>query len=411
MKEERRRLDDYDLKHCPTIGNMYEGLSSKVLEGTIPPGLDLKVVEGFIVDHKGALSPQIDCMLVSGKGEEIPYSTSFKWPIRNVLAVIEVKKNLYGSDISDSFHHLRTVSDFYVDWIYSDDSRDKIDINPALRAFSQITGIHAPPFSERENLSHEMQVIYHTIVMEQIRPLTIVLGYNGYKSESSLREGFCKFLESKSKGERYGVPLFPHLITCNNTSLVKTVGQPWAIPMTSEHWDFFASSSTNPVLLLLELIWTKISNTFKVRMPWGDDLEVEVLNRLMEATVFSEGKLTGWLYTYTSMTEEQTPKDTSLKWEPLKVTMKQFHYFNLLCNEIEIDVESKSFIEDVTHDGQSVEDFVRSMTQTGFVAINGTQLVLTTVELNCAILPNGDFVVAENNSGRFMNYVHKNKNA
>jgi len=39
IDEERKKLDEFELKHGPTIGKMYEGLASEVLNKTIPQKL------------------------------------------------------------------------------------------------------------------------------------------------------------------------------------------------------------------------------------------------------------------------------------------------------------------------------------------------------------------------------------
>ncbi len=85
-------LDKQDLKHAPTIGSMYEGLTHEILKKSLPVNLELQVVSGFIEGKDGELSPQIDCMLVSGEGTVIPYTQNFKYPLAQVIAVLEVKK-------------------------------------------------------------------------------------------------------------------------------------------------------------------------------------------------------------------------------------------------------------------------------------------------------------------------------
>jgi len=50
---------------------MYEGLTRDILDRAIPASLDLRIVDGF-VELDGALSPQIDAMLVTGGGRELP---------------------------------------------------------------------------------------------------------------------------------------------------------------------------------------------------------------------------------------------------------------------------------------------------------------------------------------------------
>jgi hypothetical protein len=107
--KEVQLLDKQDITHAPTIGRMYEGLTRKILEKTFPEGLDLRVVSGFITNSRGDLSKQIDCMLVSGEGERIPYTDDYKYHIQNVIAVVEVKKNLYSSDLDSAYKNLITV--------------------------------------------------------------------------------------------------------------------------------------------------------------------------------------------------------------------------------------------------------------------------------------------------------------
>src|SRR5438105_1073518 len=100
---EAKKLGDIDIRHGPTIGDMYEGLTRDILDRAIPPSLDLQLVEGFVEGVNGEQSNQTDIMLVKGKGRPVPYTDSMIWDIRNVLAVIEVKKTLYGDDLADAF--------------------------------------------------------------------------------------------------------------------------------------------------------------------------------------------------------------------------------------------------------------------------------------------------------------------
>jgi hypothetical protein len=43
----------------------------------------------------------------------------------------------------------------------------------------------------------------------------------------------------------------------------------------------------------------------------------------------------------------------------------------------------------------------------GYVALDGNFLRLTATELQCAVLPDGEFVVAENNTGRLTRHLEK----
>lgn len=266
--EEKAKLDAYELSHGPTIGDMYEGLSKDILSRAIPQQLQLQIVEGFITDGEELLSGQIDSMLVRGEGEKIPYTSSYKWHVKNVLVVFEVKKNLYSKDLINSFYKLKQISDSYFKYLFegTEDKSRKVDLSPSYKTFSQITGITAPPYHCRETLTPENEMIYTSIFMEQLMPVKIVLGYDGFSSEFSLREGLVNFISEKEQCEGYGVPSFPQLIICGEYSLVKNNGRPYSSPMRDGYWDFMTSSKANPVLLMLEFIWTKLSLEFDIGM-------------------------------------------------------------------------------------------------------------------------------------------------
>ena len=109
MVKEAAELDEEPVNHGPTIGAMYEGLARDILDRAIPAELDVRVVDGFIEGVDGILSPQIDAMIVTGEGRQIPYTSNFVWPIADVIAVFEVKKTLYADDLADAFGKLRTI--------------------------------------------------------------------------------------------------------------------------------------------------------------------------------------------------------------------------------------------------------------------------------------------------------------
>src|SRR5205807_8698596 len=135
--EEAKKLAQYQLNHGPTIGSMYEGLSADLIHLAIPRDLGLQVVSGFVVDAEGGMSGQMDCMLVRGEGEQVPYTQQCKWPVWDVLAVFEVKKTLYGSALKEALVHLRSVHDAFSNWLHGKDRLPKpINISRALRSFS-----------------------------------------------------------------------------------------------------------------------------------------------------------------------------------------------------------------------------------------------------------------------------------
>jgi len=84
MNEETEKLNAYELKSGPTIGDMSEGLSVDLLSRAIPPQINLQIVDGFVTDSKNFYLTS-GCMLVRCEG--IAYTKSFKWHVKDVLFV------------------------------------------------------------------------------------------------------------------------------------------------------------------------------------------------------------------------------------------------------------------------------------------------------------------------------------
>jgi hypothetical protein len=412
IDEEARKLSEFDIKHGPTIGDMYEGLSAKILEMSIPEQLKLKITNGFIYDGSGNLTGQIDCMLVRGNGIHIPYTQAYKWHIKDVLAVFEVKKNLYSKDLIDSFKHLREVSRAYSRYLFEKgkedaDAEQELDLSPAYKTFSQITGIYAPSYFKRTSLSPELQLTYHTLITEQLSPLRVVLGYGGFKTENSLRQGLIKFLEEEKPGVGIGVPSFPHLITCNGYSLVKLNGNPYVSPIEDEYWHFLASTAENPLLIMLELIWTKLAKEFDISMPWGEDLEMEIFNKFLSAKPMSNAVVaSGWMYKYIEANENiLRAKRESIRWQPVELSQTQFVIIFRLCSGEQVFFNEPNFIKYIEQKGYYLDEFIESLVETRLIALDGNELKLVTNQCKCFIDRHGRFLADEDIDGRFTRWM------
>lgn len=402
MNEETAKLNAYELKHGPTIGDMYEGLSAELLKRSIPPELNLQIVDGFVTDGDEFLSGQMDCMLVRGEGEQVPYTKTFKWHIKDVLVVFEVKKNLYSKDLINSFYKLRQASECYFKYLFESEHKENrtLDLSPSYQTFSQLTGITAPIYSERKKLTENNELIYTTIFMEQLMPLKIVVGYDGFSSEFGLREGLVKFLETEGKGAGYGVPSFPQLIICGKHSLVKSNGRPYISPMREEYWDFMFSSKANPVLLMLEFIWTKLSLEFDIGMPWGDDQEMEGLNEFLRAKPLVKDEQGGWLLKYDQLSAATLKaRSAVIAWEPVEVTCSAYVIFQQLTQN-DVYTKDAGFIDFIEKEYSDVDSFIGEILSTNFVAFDGEKLSLITEGLATVVIPDGRYMVAENNTGR-----------
>lgn len=405
--EEVKKLNKYNLKHPPTIGKMYEGLATSLLEKTIPTELNLKFVHGIIFNNQGIMSGEIDCMLVEGEGERIPYTDSFKWHIDKVIVVFEIKKTLYKNQLQDSFEHLRDVLKNYNSNIQSTNNTNKtFNVSRVFRIFSEITGYKISSYQDINNLSIEKKFIYHNLIMEQVSPVRIVLGFNGYKSEYSLRKTLVDFLNDNLNVKGFGIGSFPQLIISGDFSLVKSNGQPYSIPMTNDYWNFYVSARCNPLYIILEFIWTRLS----LKDCWGEDLVNENFAPFLSGKIRKLEKNYGWEYKYNDINQRELESYAITKeWEPFYATSLQFSIFNRLCIEGNIRLDEPDLLSFLKENNQSPNEFFNTLLKSGLVAIEDNFITLITEQCQCVILPNGKFAVAENNTNRLTNWIIKQK--
>jgi hypothetical protein len=411
-KAEGERLANLDIKHAPTIGAMYEGLTENLLNRAMPKGADLRVVKGFVVNQNGQTSGQIDCMLVHGEGERIPYTDSYQWPVQNVLAVFEVKKSLFGSELADGYDQLRSVTEVYSGWVQAAQGEASMSIAPTERAYSEITGHILPPPDAWKTLPTNLNLIFHTVLTDQFAPVRILFGYEGYKTENGLREGLADHLEKFIGVFGHGPQGLPTLIVAGNYSLVKLSGHPYRAPLESDgSMPIMASGRANPLIFVLEQIWTRLSYRWPMTDLFGEDLHIENLARFLSARpsqVPDNPAQWGWQYRATPASEKLlASREDFQPWSPEVLTEAQFVIVHKLTQGIEVSMAEPSLREFVEKHGGTRESFVKGLIATRLIALNGDKLELTTSNCVTMILPNGDYIAADNNTGRLERWVSK----
>lgn len=406
VRVESEKLSQSDIKHPTMIGDMYEGLTHKLLKCAIPRGLELQVVAGLVIDGQGNASGQIDCMLVRGIGIPVPYSPGiYQWHVKDVIAVFEVKKSLGAADLSDAFQHLRGVLDIYRSWYKTLGSEYELNLTPSFRSYAETMGEVAPPLSSEVDNTIDKRMILKAIVVDQLAPLRIILGYEGYSTERGLRQGFLNTLSKIQNSVGSGPENFPSLIISKSASLVKMSGHPYSFQRQKNgRWPIMGSSHLNPLLFVLELIWTKLSYDYPMAKFFGEDLSTEALTRLLDAkpTPLPSSPLDwGWgTYGYVVETKQLAAAPTITDWTPFELDETQYIIVNQMCYN-DIDINDRAFQSFIANRGINIEAFIDKLVGTTLVARNGHKLTLTTVKCVCAILPDGRLVAAENNTGRF----------
>lgn len=408
--KENERLREMDIIHPPTIGAMYEGLTAEILQKSLFDGLGLVVAKSSFI--KGSYT-EFDVILAEGQGTPIPHTDKFEFAPEQVLAVIQVKKRLNAKELKDSYENLKRIADLYV------------DIEAKEYMCRQAThSIHHTMQRSIEDykagkLSLEEEYVYHSLVTEAQLPVTIVIGYNGLKSEESLREKYYEYLTGvvSSEGDvkrGYGPNNFPSLFICEGNTIVKMLGTPYNVPLRQSPkgwWDFLTSSHYNPMYFFLDTLWSKLS--YRYGLPseiFGEDLETPKMAPFISCQITKRGDMMGWNYIYHSLGKEDLSSvNGTVEWQPAFLNKTQFYVMTILCDVGEMDLSQLPDLEkDAQEEGyQSLNEFIQSLCDTGMVARTDEKKIRLLTS-DCQVLMIDDkYFMAENNSGRFANWLEK----
>ncbi|SHJ41299.1 DUF6602 domain-containing protein [Pseudomonas luteola] len=337
IETEKRKLDGFSMPHMPTLGSAYEEITKQGIyqDFAIPKHLDLRVVSGFIAIGGEMLAEQIDCMLVHGEGEKYGLTQQHKYDINSVLCIFEVKKNLRKSDYVDAMQHLakirRKFADNFEERLMNEGY--KPDITNARRRFSQLTGKVGPEeYLDIHYLPKAEGLLFYTLVQESLSPITIIHGYEGYKTEHGLRTAFIDILqEALENGDGWEVPSIPTLVTSNNFCLVKGSGIPFLVVQNNNEWVSVFSTRHNSVKLILELIWSKISEYFNIQMPWDDGLHMDSVQPLLIAEAKEIDDAAGWTYRIKEFKEKHMERGDDNLWSPSRIGKAEMSAINIMA--------------------------------------------------------------------------------
>lgn len=415
-----KEIEPYlNIGHNPTIGDMFEGLTKRLLERVVFQEMDLRVTSGKIVNTDGNYSKQIDCMVVVGEGQTIPFTNDTVYLINQVIMVIEVKKNLFMSDLTSGYDNLRSVVE-----TQKNDYRD-LNSEAITDAFSAIS---KKPFTGLASLDVDEQMLFHSLVVEELLPIRVIFGYDGFKDELSLRSKMIEFLQKNVKydsveqinnadltqvdskrGQGFGITSLPNLIICGNNSIIKTNGMPYALSVEAptDGFIWLASYRRNPIVLLLELLWTRLTYSYHLSSSiFGDELYDEALAPLLAAKLMKD---TGWAYSFFNYSKGDLKKIDSMydnEWQPETLSQNEFIVMSLLCEkgELEID-ELKKMVSSESVDG--IDKMIENLTSYRLVYVTDRKVRLLTKQCKCVIDPELGFIAADDYDGRLTNWIMK----
>ncbi|HEY1196538.1 DUF6602 domain-containing protein [Flavobacterium sp.] len=399
------------VKHPGLIGEMYEGLTTELLNKSIFKGFDLRVCSGKVKNNTGGISAQIDCMLVVGEGEDIPFTDKKVYHYSKVIAVFEVKKTLNKTEIIDSFAKMRTITEVSSN---PDFDGEKSTMQMLRTAWQILTNTELPARNVVDALPEHLQYIYHVLFMEAFLPLRISIGYYGYKTEYALRNAFWKLLEEKTNlGERKGLGIgsFPSMIICGNNSLIKGNGMPNAIPFHDSHcyWSIYISSDKNPLLNLLDLIWTRLSFKFGISSTsiFDDGLTYEMFHRFIDCRFDKTENMMGWSYNYIEMSDSDLNLEAhEQKWVPVELDKFEFILINTLIKKEKIDRTEWDFNEFVKEKGVELDKILERLHKERLIFYNDTEIKLSTQQCHVTRMK-GKFYAGEDGNGLMSKWIEQ----
>lgn len=410
ISAEREILNRQNIKHPTTIGAMYEGLTEEVLKRAVFEGLDLRIIKNSFIM---GCHTEFDVMLVEGDGEKIPYTDRYKYRPEQVIAVIQVKKNLFAKDLKEGIGNLQFLMDNY------DPRKAEKYMGRLFRdAFRTTCGKDITSYEAGE-LTVTESLIFSTLKVEAVLPVRIIWGYNGFTSEFNFRESFSNYIEANTTTDLnhiipgFGPHNFPSLIFCGKYSMIKQNGMPFGSSVKAEDWwPVYATCSNNSTKIFLEAVWTRLS--YKFGLPtgmFGEDLTMQPVNRFLDCRVHEFQGSYGWNYNYFELSRNFLKQPAAaVSWEPVELDIVQHLIVGELCMNQEIDLAPERGVElFVTRGGlyKSLNDFLEKLKSTGLVFVENNKLKLLTDNCQCAVLPNGKLVAGENKSGRFTRWFNR----
>ena len=405
-----------NIVHRPTIGNIYEGLSKELLEKAIFQELDISIVKNcFIQSASRGMSHEMDVMIVTGEGQNIPYTDQYVYAPEQIIAVVQVKKKLFRDDIQSSFKNLKNACA-----VNEPRETDNYVVDLLRDSYKSILGRDLPDSNKLDKYSEQEQLFYHGLLMESFHPLRIVLGYFGYKDEYGLREGFVKMLESQTSSTEeplpgFGAFSFPNLIICGNSSIIKNVGMPGAIPLnnTKYYWPVLQSSPHNAMYQLVELIWTRLAYKYQISADiFGDDHDLQVVHPFMDCYAQKiNSEQHGWAYRYRALSADQLNVPLkNIPYSPTDLNDVQCSVMRLLMNKGQIDfVNDREFRTYLSKNDYSTDQLITELKQLRMIYLEANIIKPLPDQFAFVFTPDGRILAGENRSGELDHWMMKHK--
>lgn len=369
---------------------MYEGLTAELLGYALPPGLEsLRVVSGFVTSLDGsAMSGQIDCMVVVGEGEPVPYTGVLKYTIDKVLAVFEVKKNPKKQDYLDALSHLGDITKLLPDYLRACHLSDE--------STSRLLG-YRPWHGDQTALKREQDAfVFRSALLAAYLPLKVIVSYHGYSRDSTLPSVIDEHL-SRVASSTNMIGDLPDFVLDGDRGFVKLTGLPYATPVRDGWWLWFASLTQQPLLALLEcLLWRLkpyVERDFPVFADHDDDPPMKA--------VFA-AKLTGVAANLRHWKGDVPPEAQSFFRPEAGIEIMEWEFKMLFMFTMKRIISLDEIAQFVEQPLEIVKRSVGGLCRSGILFTNGSDVSVNSSSMRTVMDGNdGTYWVGEDCRGRF----------
>lgn len=256
--------------------------------------------------------------------------------------------------------------------------------------------------------------MYHSLVVEVLLPIRVVLGYYEFKTEMMLREKYVEYLskhtgtDSKEKfGKGYGITSLPNLIICGSNSIVKTNGMPYALKLDEfdKEYCWLVSYRRKPMVILLELLWTRLTYHYNLSTSvFDDEVSEESIAPLLMAEAIKDK---GWQYKIIPYDEGDLEKNDRLTegtWSPTVLDNAEFILMNMLCDGMQVKLGDNNFFKDAEEERRIIKKLADAYL---LYVDENSSIKLLTKNCRCAIVSGYGYVAADDYDGRFSEWLRK----
>lgn len=152
------------------------------------------------------------------------------------------------------------------------------------------------------------------------------------------------------------------------------------------------SNNENPIRILLELIWTRLSNRFKRYFSMDDTLQMERLAPFLLARIARRGDVIGWEYQHHDLDEEELASIGSIQWVPREVAENEWVILQDVARRGELDTRDPDFRNWAREKKFDPDEVITSLVD--------DRLLARVDEFHVRVLATGDLITAFMPSGK-----------